>query len=185
MIETDKVPSVDFELPLPELMAPSEIFNESHVKELYTLLPARAVGYPWTLLFSTSSHGFNLKTLYRNVANYDAPIMLALADTEGAVFGAMLPTNLRESNHFYGTGESFLFTFHPEFKTYKWTGVNNYFIKGDTESIAIGAGDGQFGLWIDGDLYRGNSKKCQTYDNATLSASEDFVIKALEIWGFM
>ena len=32
------------------------------------------------------------------------------------VFGAMLSEALKVSDHFYGTGESFLFTFFPEFK---------------------------------------------------------------------
>ena len=32
------------------------------------------------------------------------------------VFGALINCPLRVSDHFYGTGESFLFTFYEEFK---------------------------------------------------------------------
>ena len=45
------------------------------------------------------------------------------------------------SDHFYGTGETFLFTFHPDFACYPWTGENLFFIKGNIDSISIGAGE--------------------------------------------
>ncbi|KAH7968736.1 hypothetical protein HPB52_010867 [Rhipicephalus sanguineus] len=115
----------------------------------------------------------------------ESPILLMVLDTEGAVFGVLTSCSLRMSEHFYGTGESFLFTFHPEFKLYKWTGENVYFIKGNADFLAFGAGDGQFGLWLDGDLFHGRSRRCKTYDNDVLSTKEDFVVKALEAWGFV
>lgn len=45
------------------------------------------------------------------------------------------------SDHFYGTGESLLFQFNPEIRVYNWTGDNMYFIKGNNESLSIGAGE--------------------------------------------
>ncbi|XP_015910390.2 oxidation resistance protein 1 isoform X2 [Parasteatoda tepidariorum] len=182
--EMEKLDYSDLELPLPDLLAPSEIFQEDHIKELYTLLPARAVGYPWTRIYSTSSDGFHLKSLYRKMTEFDSPVILAIEDTDGAVFGALLSYPLRPSDSFYGTGESFLFTFHPAFKIFRWTGENDYFVKGNMDSISVGASEGHFGLWIDGDLYRGRSVRCQTYDNDTLASSSDFIIKTLEAWGF-
>ncbi|KAG8195322.1 hypothetical protein JTE90_028466 [Oedothorax gibbosus] len=182
--EMEKIDYSELELPLPDLISPSEILTEDHIKELYTLLPARAVGYPWTRVFSTAHDGFHLKTLYRKMTEFDSPVILVIQDTQEAVFGALLSYPLRCSDSFYGTGESFLFTFHPAFKVFKWTGNNDYFVKGDTESVSIGASEGHFGLWIDGDLYRGSSLQCQTYDNDPLAPSNDFIIKTLEAWGF-
>jgi hypothetical protein len=45
------------------------------------------------------------------------------------------------SDHFYGTGESLLYKFNPSFKVFHWSGENLYFIKGNPESLAIGAGE--------------------------------------------
>lgn len=147
-------------------------------------MPARTIGYPWRLIYSTEQHGFSLKTLYRDMQGVDSPVMLVVKDTNDNIFGALTSCELKPSDHFYGTGESFLFTFYPEFKVFKWTGDNNFFIKGNQESLSIGAGQGLFGLWFDGDLYHGQTHRCDTYDNDILTSSEDFIVKVLEAWIF-
>ena len=103
-------------------------------------MPARAEGYSWSLIYSTAKHGFSLKTLYREMAKIDTPILLVIQDTNGSVFGALTSHPLRTSDLFYGTGESFLFTFYPDFEKFGWTGHNQYFIKGNCDSLVIGAG---------------------------------------------
>jgi len=57
------------------------------------------------------------------------------------VFGALTSCSLHVSDHFYGTGESLLYKFNPSFKVFHWTGENMYFIKGNMESLSIGAGE--------------------------------------------
>lgn len=44
---------------------------------------------------------------------------------------------------------------------------------------------GRYGLWLDSDLNRGTSTSCTTFMNPRLSATEDFVVKHLECWGFV
>ena len=44
-------------------------------------LPARAEGYPWSLVYSSDKHGISLKTLYRCTRGIDSPVLLALMDT--------------------------------------------------------------------------------------------------------
>lgn len=56
-------------------------------------------------------------------------------------FGAVLSGSLHVSELYYGTGESFLFTFQPEFQIFPWTGENTFFIKGNNESLIIGGGE--------------------------------------------
>ncbi|GIY46292.1 oxidation resistance protein 1 [Caerostris extrusa] len=183
--EMEKINYSELELPLPDLLSPSEMLQEEHIKELYTLLPARAVGFPWTRIYSTSTDGFLLKSLYRKMRDFDCPVIIVMQDTENAIFGAMLSEPLRQSDGFYGTGETFLFTFHPSFKLFKWSGANNFFINGRYDGFSIGVSEGHFGLWIDSDLYRGTSEQCQTFNNDTLASSRDFHIKTLEAWGFV
>ncbi|XP_063223765.1 oxidation resistance protein 1 isoform X4 [Bacillus rossius redtenbacheri] len=170
---------------LPELVGVTEIFTEEHRKKLSRHLPARAEGYVWTLVFSTSQHGFSLNSMYRKMSKVESPILMVIEDTEHNVFGALTSCAMKVSDHFYGTGESLLFRFTPEFQVFPWTGKNMYFIKGNNESLAIGAGDGKFGLWLDGDLYQGRTQPCSTYGNEPLAPQEDFVVKTMECWAFI
>ena len=51
----------------------------------------------------------------------------------------MTAAKVYQSDHqFYGTGESFLYTFCPNFKVFKWTGENNFFTRGLVDSLAFG-----------------------------------------------
>lgn len=82
-----------------------------------------------------------------------------------------------------------------------------YFIKGNNESLSIGAGEwvlklirqqfehkimiiqlnfsGKFGIWLDGDLNQGRTEACNTYGNEPLVNEQDFVVKILECWAFL
>ncbi|XP_014298007.1 nuclear receptor coactivator 7 isoform X3 [Microplitis demolitor] len=177
--------SLDVDVIVPDLVGTTEILSDDHREHLCRHLPARAEGYLWTLVFSTSQHGFSLNSMYRKMAKVESPILLVIEDTEGNVFGALTSCSLHVSDHFYGTGESLLFRFTPRFQAFNWTGDNLYFIKGNNESLAIGAGDGKFGLWLDGDLYQGRTQSCSTYGNEPLAPHEDFVVKTLECWAFI
>jgi hypothetical protein len=53
----------------------------------------------------------------------------------------MSSSKLYQSEHYYGTGESFLFTFYPTFKVFKWTGENNFFTRGTLEGLGFGCGE--------------------------------------------
>ena len=54
----------------------------------------------------------------------------------------MVPCPLRISDRFYGTGESFLFTFEgDEVFVFPWRGENDYVVKGSPDSIAFGSGE--------------------------------------------
>ncbi|XP_062716642.1 dentin sialophosphoprotein isoform X5 [Aedes albopictus] len=177
--------SFDQDFQIPDLIGQTEILSEEHREKLCAHLPARAEGYSWSLVFSTSLHGFSLNSLYRKMHKLESPILIVIEDTDHNVFGALTSCSLHVSDHFYGTGESLLYKFNPHFKVFHWSGENLYFIKGNPESLAIGAGDGKFGLWLDGDLNQGRSQYCSTYSNEPLAPQEDFVIKTLECWAFV
>lgn len=168
----------------PNLSDPSELLQPEQIEKLTKSLPPRTIGYPWTLVYSTAKHGMSLKTLYRTMLGLDTPVLLVIKDSDGQVFGALASEPFKVSDGFYGTGETFMFTFSPDFEVFKWTGDNMFFIKGDMDSLAFGGGGGEFALWLDGDLYHGRSHSCKTFGNHTLSKREDFTIQDIEIWAF-
>ncbi|XP_058611587.1 nuclear receptor coactivator 7 isoform X2 [Onychostoma macrolepis] len=169
---------------LPVLMDPSTLLEDTHIEKLSTRLPARVQGYPWRLVYSTVVHGTSLKTLYRNLMELDCPVLMVIKDMDNQIFGAFSTHPFRLSEHYYGTGETFLYSFCPEIKVYRWTGENSYFVKGNTDSLQIGGGGGHLGLWLDADLYHGTTSKCSTFNNLPLSSKQDFTIQNLEVWAF-
>ncbi|XP_039974197.1 nuclear receptor coactivator 7 isoform X2 [Xiphias gladius] len=167
---------------LPVLSDHSQLLDDTHLKQLAAHMPARTQGYPWQLAYSTTIHGSSLNTLYRNMAGLDSPVLLVIKDMHKKVFGAFSSHPFRISKYCYGTGETFLFSFNPDFQAYRWSGENSYFVSGDLESLQIGGGGGGFALWLDADLYHGASFSCPTFHNAPLSTQEDFIVQDLEVW---
>ncbi|XP_041109220.1 nuclear receptor coactivator 7-like isoform X4 [Polyodon spathula] len=169
---------------LPVLKDHSVLLEDPHIEKLAQYLPARTQGYPWRLAYSTAVHGTSLKTLYRNMADLDSPVLLVIKDMDNQVFGALTSHPFKVSDHCYGTGETFFYSFNPEFKVFRWSGENSYFIKGNIDSLQLGGGGGYFGLWLDSDLYHGSSYPCETFSNEPLSKKEDFIVQDLEVWAF-
>ncbi|KRZ08293.1 Oxidation resistance protein 1, partial [Trichinella zimbabwensis] len=175
------------EQPLPSGCQESRLLQKSTVRRLMEFLPARAQGYPWVLVYSSELHGFALSTLYRHMAMFKdcmSPSLLVIRDTDEHTFGCVVSCLIAISDHFYGTGESLLFTDYPQFQVYRWTGANNYIVKGSGESLAFGASNGVNGLWLDSDLYHGRTEPCDTFANQPLTQSTDFVISGVEAWCF-
>ncbi|XP_058143037.1 TLD domain-containing protein 2 isoform X2 [Dasypus novemcinctus] len=154
----------------------------AEASQLSPHLPPRVAGNSWHLAFRTSRDGCSLRSLYRRMEGHGGPVLLLLRDQDGQLFGAFSSSALRLSKGFYGTGETFLFSFAPQLKVFKWTGSNSFFVKGDLDSLMMGSGSGRFGLWLDGDLYHGGSHPCATFNNEVLARQEEFCIKELEAW---
>lgn len=171
---------------LPEVDGESEILRSEDIQRLSDSLPPRIIGTGWRLIFTTSLHGFSLASLYRKCSlESSSPTLLCIEDTQENMFGALLSCPIKLHEHFYGTGESFLFTCKPEFRIFNWSGENQHFARGNIDSLLVGAGEGQFGLWLDSSLYQGRSQACSTYRNSPLvPGGGDFVVKTVECWAF-
>lgn len=176
-------PSLDIDV-LPEIDGESELMRLEEIHFLSTNFPARIIGSDWKLAYTTSKQGFSLSNVYRHFQNERSPTLLVIMDTGGSVFGALISEPIRLDEHFYGTGESFLFTLRPCKKIFNWTGENQLFVQGTSDALIIGAGEGHFGLYIDSNIYKGRTQPCATYRNSALCPHEDFVIKSLECWTF-
>ncbi|XP_056120317.1 nuclear receptor coactivator 7 isoform X1 [Rhinichthys klamathensis goyatoka] len=169
---------------LSNILKQSVILDAQQVREISRELPPRTIGRTWQLSYSTDKHGASLKTLYRKLSTTDSPVLIIIKDHNQQIFGSFLSHPLHPSDAFYGTGETFLFLSHPRFKGFRWTGENSFFIKGDLDSFAIGGGSGHFGLWVDERLLLGRSSPCFTFNNCSLSETNDFTILDLEAWTF-
>ncbi|XP_042742578.1 TLD domain-containing protein 2 isoform X2 [Lagopus leucura] len=112
------------------LSTPSSILQEREIEEQE----------PWSLLYCTARDGFSLRTLYRCTGQLSSPALLLIRDTEAQAFGAFSTSPIHVSSGFYGTGETFLFSFSPELKVFRWTGRNSFFLKGDTDLLMVGGG---------------------------------------------
>ncbi|KAM6163378.1 TLD domain-containing protein 2 isoform 1-T1 [Rhynchocyon petersi] len=165
-----------------QLAEASQVLGALEMRQLNLHLPRRVTGHSWSLAFCTGRDGFSLRTLYRRMEGHSGPVLLVLQDQDGQMFGAFSSSTIRLSKGFYGTGETFLFSFSPQLKVFKWTGSNSFFVKGDLDSLMMGSGSGRFGLWLDGDLYHGGSHPCATFNNEVLARKEQFFIKELEAW---
>lgn len=111
--------------------------------QLASRLPPRVQIYPWSLAYSTGRNGTSLKTLYRSLVDVDGPVLLVVKDMDNQVdnrappppfhlftsffiwtwfssqvFGAFSTHPFRVSEHCYGTGETFLYSFCPEIKVW-------------------------------------------------------------------
>jgi len=174
----------------PELVGNTEILSDDLVRRLSERFPARLIGADWRLIFSTSSHGFSLSSFYRHCGTAThGPTLVCIQDTDNNVFGALVSSPLVLSEHFYGTGETFLFQASPRFQVYNWSGDNPHFARGNADSLTVGAGKGQFGLWLDSSLCQGRTQSCSTFNNQPLVPPScrpdgDFVVKTIECWAF-
>ena len=66
---------------IPELIGDTQIFDIKQRKHLIRVIPARCLGYPWRLGFSTAKDGFSLANLYRKMERVDTPVLVIIEDT--------------------------------------------------------------------------------------------------------
>ncbi|KAI8370273.1 TLDc domain-containing protein [Blakeslea trispora] len=146
----------------------------------------------WDLLYSLDQHGASLATLYSCTENFVGPCILIIQDLDEQIFGAYLSHSFQLQTHYYGTGECFLWkstSQHetkatiPKIKVFPWTGKNDYMILSNPNFVAIGGGDGKFGLWLDSELHDGHSDQCPTFDNEALHFNSRFQCMKVEVWG--
>jgi len=172
---------------LPDMDFNSDILEDYDIELLRERLPPRLENNSWTMTFSTTRDGFSLSSLYRKFQHLDCPVLLVIQDVDQVIFGGLLSEPPKVTDSFCGTGECWLFSLagSGDLSVYKWTTVNQLFIKGCTDTLVVGAGDGQFGLWFDGDLDHGRTQACPTFDNPPLTPSSDFNVKCIECWAFL
>ncbi|CAG8572486.1 9306_t:CDS:2 [Rhizophagus irregularis] len=192
--QKNSTPSVPPQEPEPNksLMTPIELHGrKADTEPIRQRLPRRVRLAPsWNLLYSLDQDGTSMTTMYHKVKD-KGPLILVIKDMDEQVFGAFVSEPLKQRPSYYGSGECFLWkyvnegeTLPPKVKFYMWTGRNEYMILSEHDYLAIGGGDGRVGLWMDSDLERGSSARCDTFDNEVLSSTPEFICMGFEVWGF-
>ena len=95
---------------LPRLDTPSEILNNTQLKEIHCYLPYFHQYVSLYRIFSLSVDGSALKSFYKKCEGIKNSI-LVIKDDEGNVFGAYASDVFYPSSTFCGSADSFLFTF--------------------------------------------------------------------------
>jgi hypothetical protein len=171
---------------IPKLNTASEIFSERQLRELHAHLPYYNQYKNLKLIYSTSKHGCNLKTFYMNGENAKNSILLIKDDNQN-VFGAYFSEEYKNNPQgFYGTGETFLFTFYKteRIHVFATTGINDYYVYSDDKVLCYGCSDNYFSLSLEKDFLCGYSRTTQTFKNPPLSTKDNFFIVKLELWTF-
>lgn len=171
---------------MPICNGESAIMSDTQIMMIARLLPPLFRMREWIKVFSIDEDGISLQTFYKNAKGYYNN-MLFVEDIKGNKFGAYLCEEWSVHKHFYGTGESFLFTFkdsEEDVQFFKWTSYNDHIQYSDESSIAVGGADGKFALFIRNNFLDGMSHSCKTFENVILASGETFQWKHLELWGF-
>ncbi|KAI9226221.1 MAG: TLD-domain-containing protein, partial [Piptocephalis tieghemiana] len=173
------------------------ILNLSLARSLRSKLPAlQRTATHWQLAYSLDQHGISLSSLYRQVER-KGPCILVVSDEANHVFGAFLSDPPHPQPGYFGSGECFLWRAIPSpegseveevVESFPWTGVNDYCILAEPHFLAVGGGNGRFGLWVDEYLEKGHTSACPTFGNPELVPGQEgygtFVCEGLEVWTF-
>jgi len=161
----------------------SQILSPDQFSQLIGHVPSLFQSLEWELKYSTKLNGTSISTLLRKCEGAN-PVIILIQDEHKFAFGAYVSGKLQYSKRYSGNGETFLFSFWDleEISVFNWTKKNSLFLNASEEGgILLGAGP-QYGLWINKDLTKGRSGKCDTFDNSILSLNTEFQIIRLEVW---
>ncbi|XP_067123155.1 GTPase-activating protein skywalker-like, partial [Centruroides vittatus] len=179
----------------------SDILSQEQIEILWSWLPSRITILTPQLVYSSNEHGCCLTAFYMKVDSWE-PTILIIKTNKNEVFGAYCSSDWatrHKQDHggnrqrYFGTGESFLYSFSPNPIKYPWIGLEHHenhltpakqlFMCASNSMICIGSGEGQ-GLWLDESLTYGRTETCATFNNDPLCSTNDFTCTFVEVFGF-
>jgi hypothetical protein len=163
------------------MLGKSEIFEEGHVTAIRSVLPIRFGKAPWKLLYRLSADGCSYQTLYQRTGQ-SAPLVLVVETDAHDKFGVYLPSGLKNSKDFYGTGETVLFRLSPAFQALAWnrSASNRLFTLSTLEELVIGGG-GSPAIWLGPGLFEGFSEPCPIFASPRLTRHMYFRVMNAEV----
>lgn len=170
---------------IPKLKTPSKILSDRQLREIHANLPYYQQFKNFKLVFSPEEHGMSMRTFYFNTKNYKSYI-LVIKDENQNVFGGYISDEIRNSLDFYGTGETFVFTFYKSERIHCFhsTGANDLYVRTDEDSISLGASNNLYSIFIKGDFDSGYTGTTATFKNPILTDKTNYNVMRLELWTF-
>eukprot|EP00755_Sulcionema_specki_P009889 Sspe_Gene.44914::Locus_22101_Transcript_2_3_Confidence_0.400_Length_1514::g.44914::m.44914 len=146
-------------------------------------LPLRYQYCRWRQLYNTREDGMSSTELLRR-SEQSRALVLAVSTLEGERIGAFLPEHLSPKGHYYGSPETFLWSFvNNEPKWYRSTQSNGFFVHVSVDGGVYFGGGGGVGLSLPSGLCKGATQRCATYNNPPLTPRGTFEVHAVELWG--
>lgn len=168
----------------PLLRSPSTILSEVMTLRLRVHLTSLHQIKKWRCIYSTAEMGFSYSLLL-SCCRGEFPTLLVVMDSAHYVFGGFAASAWEVSKGYFGTGDSFLFSFGTceEVQIYRPTYFNEYYQACDKDGLSMGS-DPKPGLSLTKDMVNGLSGTCLTYDNQPLASEEFFKLLNVEVWAF-
>lgn len=180
----------------------SDIFLEkdSHLLFPMSLMSTKLSG-KMGRLYSSVVDGSSFNRLEWNLLGYGGPTLLLIQTECDVILGAFASQPWRDTDHFYGTSESFVFQIEPVLRVFHATGKDNHFMYchgSSKRGSFVGQEIPPLGLGFGGSIYKPrlflpeSLEECSadffdsTYESGDLlpkEAMESFRIKHLEVWG--
>jgi ribosomal protein S13 len=90
------------------------VLSKEQMDCIHKSLPVRHYNKDWDLVYSSREHGISLATLFRNLEQLQTEETIFIVQTsKGQILGGYASEKWRSSPRYYGTGETFVFTFNP------------------------------------------------------------------------
>jgi LysM repeat protein len=180
-IQGPRKPRPASRLPTVEVEGVSAILDRAQISNIRKFVPLRFRKLNWKLVYQLSKDGCSLTSLY-DQTSHSEPLVLVVLTAHGDRFGAYLPIGLRDAQHYYGTGETFVFRVTPSFEVFTWnSGGNKFFTASSPTELTVGGGEG-CALFIGKDMLDGCSGRCATFGSPPLATTETFRIVNVEAW---
>ncbi len=94
------------------------------------------------MVFSTFNDGYSLGNLYYKCMNYkDDSVIIIVKNDKKYVFGGFIDSILSiDAKYLYrGTRDSFVFTLYPNEQKFEATGLNNDFLRCESDYFSLGS----------------------------------------------
>jgi TLD len=196
---------------MPEVHPPYLLSSDEMYQIAVKVLPRNIVYCKWKRYYSLVRDGDSFDNCLRQVQHCKQSLMI-IRTTKNDRFGTYVdaPWDTTHSQQhgtiqYYGGPETCLFKIvnenvdtvdtstdvtcrkNSKVICYTWSGMNRYIQLCDHQNkmIAIGGGNGSFGLCIQQDFQYGSTGTCTTFQNEPLCPDEQFSILDVEIYGFL
>lgn len=141
------------------------------------------VAESWNLIYSSTEHGFSLRTMIGNLSKSKPPFILVCKESDGNTFGVFINDKICFKSTLSGKTSTFLFKMENEqVRVFKYSGNLPYFCLCSPSFIGFGCSEGKFGLLFNSTLLTGSSSRVTTFSNEVLSKKDKFTVKQIEVW---